>query len=199
MLNEKNIPYDITYIDLRNKPDWFLDMSPAGKVPVVQLPDGDVLFESAVINEYLDEVHEPHLMPTAPLARAKTRMWIEFTSYLFGDVYRLYTAVDKETAEKQAEAARARLEKMMAAFTGPFFEGDQFGLIDAAVCPAVMRLDWVAQIAPELDVFQQNAQLAQWRESLLARPSVQNSVLPDIFDIFVESLRSNDRWLATQL
>ena len=199
MLNEKNVQHEITYIDLRNKPDWFLEMSPAGKVPVIQTPNEDVLFESAVINEYLDEVHEPHFMPEGALERAQTRMWIEFTGYLFGDVYRLYTADDAESAQKYVDSARERLEKMLEAYEGPFFDGEQFGLVDAAVCPAIMRLDWVARISSELDVFTGNPQLEQWRTTLMEYDSVKNSVLPDIFDIFVESLQKSERWLATQL
>ena len=53
-LEEKGVKYNIKYIELENKPDWFLAISPFGKVPVLQVND-KVLFESAVINEYLDE------------------------------------------------------------------------------------------------------------------------------------------------
>lgn len=199
VLNEKQIPYDITYIDLRNKPDWFLEMSPAGKVPVIQTPDEEVLFESAVINEYLDEVHEPHFMPDNPLERAHTRMWVEFTSYLFGDVYRLHTAEDEGAARNHAAAAKTRLEKMIDAWVGPLFVGEQFSLVDAAVAPAIMRLDWVAQLEPSLNVFAGNEDLITWRNALLERDSVKNSVLPDIFEIFVGSLKGTDHYLATKL
>ena len=54
MLSEKNIPFQVTEIDLKNKPDWFLEVSPYGKVPVLD-HDGELVYESAVINEYLDE------------------------------------------------------------------------------------------------------------------------------------------------
>lgn len=199
VLNEKQVSYDITYIDLRNKPDWFLEMSPTGKVPVLQTPDEEVLFESAVINEYLDEVHEPHFMPENPLERARSRMWVEFTSYLFGDVYRLYTAADEGSARNHAAAAKTRLEKMAAAWVGPLFRGEQFSLVDAAVAPAIMRLDWVAQLDPSLDVFAGNDDLIAWRDSLLTRDSVKDSVLPNIFEIFVDSMKGTDRYLTTKL
>jgi glutathione S-transferase len=52
---EKNIPHDRTYIDLANKPEWFLTISPLGKVPLLKVA-GEILFESAVICEYLDEI-----------------------------------------------------------------------------------------------------------------------------------------------
>lgn len=90
VLNEKDVPYEIDYIDLGNKPDWFLAISPTGKVPVVQTPDGVNLFESAVINEYLDEMHEPRLLPAAPLDRAQDRMWRDFMADLYGPTFMLY-------------------------------------------------------------------------------------------------------------
>ena len=60
-LEYKRVPYEIEFIDLNDKPKWFLEISPTGKVPVLVVRDGDreiVLFESAVINEYLDEITE---------------------------------------------------------------------------------------------------------------------------------------------
>src|SRR5918992_3647184 len=68
-LNEKGVPFERIDIDLANKPDWFLKLSPLGKVPVLVVEqDGreQVLFESAVIAEYLDETLAPRLHPTNP-------------------------------------------------------------------------------------------------------------------------------------
>ncbi len=79
VLAEKNVPFERVDIDLANKPDWFLKLSPLGKVPVLQADD-NVLFESQVIAEYLDEVTQGSLHPTDPLQKAKHRAWIEFAS-----------------------------------------------------------------------------------------------------------------------
>ena len=77
-LKHKTIDFDITYIDLADPPDWFLEISPLGKVPVLKVDD-EILFESAVINEYLDEITGGELQPKEPLARAKNRAWITST------------------------------------------------------------------------------------------------------------------------
>ena len=53
-LSEKGVNFERTYIDLANKPDWFLAISPLGKTPVL-LADDVPIFESAVILEYLEE------------------------------------------------------------------------------------------------------------------------------------------------
>ena len=77
LLRAKDVEFDVTYINLREKPDWFLEISPHGKVPVLKVGD-EVLFESNAIAEYLDEVFEPRLHPADPVKRAKNRAWTDF-------------------------------------------------------------------------------------------------------------------------
>jgi glutathione S-transferase len=199
VLNEKNVPYDIQYIDLRNKPDWFLAMSPTGKVPVVQTPEGVNLFESAVINEYLDEVHKPHLLPAEPLAKAQDRMWRDFMADLYTPTFMLYFTRDADEAEKQLMILRSKLPRVEAELAGPYFFGDRFSMVDVAAAPALMRLTWIEHIAPDYSAFLDFSKLAAWRDALLDRPSVRNSVLPEIEEIFLNSLRKRDGWLARRL
>jgi len=68
-LLEKDIPHRRTYIDLSNKPDWFRQISPLGKVPLLRVGD-EVLFESAVICEYLDEATPVALLVSLTLRRS---------------------------------------------------------------------------------------------------------------------------------
>ena len=76
VLHEKGIDFEASEVDFRNKGDEFLEASPTGKVPVVVV-DGDSLYESNIVNQYLDEVHEePRLMPGDPKARAYARIWM---------------------------------------------------------------------------------------------------------------------------
>ena len=68
-LTEKGVAFERIDIDLANKPDWFLKISPLGKTPVLQV--GDIaIFESAVILEYLEET-QPR--PLHPAQRADPR------------------------------------------------------------------------------------------------------------------------------
>lgn len=81
VLKEKNLPYQRITLDLRKleqKKSEFLRLNPYGKVPV--LVDGDrVLFESCIINEYLDEVYpDPPLMPKDPYLRARGRIIVDY-------------------------------------------------------------------------------------------------------------------------
>lgn len=196
VLNEKQVPYEITYIDLSNKPDWFLALSPTGKVPVVQTPAGATLFESGVINEYLDEVHPPHLLPADPLAKAQDRMWQEFITGLYGDVFRLYTAREKAAVDAERQNARTRLERLEEEVTGPLFHGERFSLVDATAASPFMRFDWVRRVASDVDPFAGLPRVSAWRDALLARASVRQAVLPEIFDLFQASLERNQSWIG---
>ena len=69
VLRAKAVKFDVTYINLREKPDWFLKISPHGKVPVLNV-DGEPLYESNAIAEYLDETLEPRLHPADPIKRS---------------------------------------------------------------------------------------------------------------------------------
>src|SRR5437660_6649991 len=92
-LSEKGVAFERIDIDLANKPDWFLAISPLGKTPVLKA--GDVaIFESAVILEYLEETQPLPLHPPDPLRRAEHRSWIEFGSATLNDIAGLYSAPD---------------------------------------------------------------------------------------------------------
>lgn len=83
VLKNKKVDFDITFIDLNNPPDWFKALSPLGQVPVLKVGNDDVLFESSVIQEYVDEITPPTLMPTDSLLKAKNRSWIAFAGGAF--------------------------------------------------------------------------------------------------------------------
>lgn len=102
-LLEKEIPHQRTYIDLSNKPDWFRQISPLGKVPLLKVGD-EVLFESAVICEYLDEITPGSLHPTDPLAKAKHRAWIEFGSSILNTIAGFYNAATEEAFEQDRKS-----------------------------------------------------------------------------------------------
>src|SRR2546423_129287 len=88
-LSEKGVPFERIDIDLANKPDWFLRISPLGKTPVL-LVDATTIFESAVILEYLEETQPSPLHPRDPLQRAEHRGWIEFGWVVLNDIAGLY-------------------------------------------------------------------------------------------------------------
>src|ERR1700682_2342672 len=95
-LAEKGVAFERIDIDLANKPDWFLAISPLGKTPVLQVGDA-AIFEWAVILEYLEETQTNPLHPADPLKRAEHRGWIEFGSTVLNDIAGVYSAPDAAT------------------------------------------------------------------------------------------------------
>src|SRR5260370_6869549 len=90
-LTEKGVAFERIDIDLANKPDWFLTISPLGKTPVLGVGD-TAIFESAVILEYLEETQPKPLHPADALASAAHRAWIEFGSPVLPDIAGFYSA-----------------------------------------------------------------------------------------------------------
>ena len=189
VLLEKAAPHEVTFIDLDQKPDWFLAVSPMGRVPVLQV-DGAPVFESMIINELLDElVPEPRLLPAEPLARATARGWIVFANdALFPASYRagLALAGGDQAAARQPltdlAAALDTLEARLAGGTGPFFSGPAVSLVDAAYAPFFRR--WRAAERwghAEARLLEPRPAVSAWAAAVLDRPSVR-TVEPADFD-----------------
>ena len=75
MLEARKIPYQVDYISLADKPQWFLEISPTGQVPVLITEQGEPIFESDAIAEYIDEIAPPLEADLTPIARARNRAW----------------------------------------------------------------------------------------------------------------------------
>src|SRR5436189_5923353 len=75
-LTEKRVVFERIDIDLVNKPDWFLAISPLGKTPVLQVGDVPIV-DSAVILESLEETQPKRLHPADPVRRAEHRARID--------------------------------------------------------------------------------------------------------------------------
>lgn len=193
----KEIDYSITYIDLANKPDWFLKISPFGKVPLLKT-DGEVLFESAIINEYLDEITPPSIHPAEPLKKAKSRAWIEFSSGLYVVLYHLLAAKDKESAdkcEKDLAGMMRKLEDILG--KGPYFNGDNFTLADTAYAPFFMRL-FIIEKRGGASILKDLPKAAAYGNALMELPAVKDSVVPDFEELFVSYLKNKESYLSSE-
>jgi glutathione S-transferase len=181
VLLEKRVPHEIEFIDLANKPAWFLAVSPMGRVPVL-LVDGRPVFESSIINELIEELNpDPPLFPAEPLARAEARSWIAFANdAVMPASYRTTLALaggasGDDLARLVGEVADTlgKLEAQLAKRGGPYFLGREFSLVDAAYAPFFRRWriaeGWGGARARLLERF---PKVSAWADALLARPSV---------------------------
>jgi len=197
-LRSKNIEFDITYIDLADPPDWFLDISPLGKVPVLKVDD-DILFESAVINEYLDEITGGELQPSEPLARAKNRAWIEFASNMLGNLYMMKMSKDEETFDKyrdQLVSQFYRVEKHLG--DGPWFNGGKFSLADTAFAPLFKQNSVADNKLSVIDPVKM-PRVDAWSQRLLALPEVKNSVVDEFESLYLAAMEKNESFSLRQL
>jgi len=183
-LLKKGVEFKITYVDLANKPDWFLAISPLGKVPVLKYED-EVLFESAVINEFLDEITPPCIMPTSALQKAKDRAWIEFSSQIIMDQYRLSVAKSEAEFDAQKLAFQAKLKQLEQVVEGEYFNGEGFSLVDAAIAPVMTRIATFKKYY-QFDFLQDTPKLAALSGRLIAADYVKKSVVED-FDILYQA------------
>ncbi len=199
VLAHKRIEYDIQYIDLADPPAWFLSLSPLKKVPVLALGE-QVIFESTVISEFLDEAYPERLHPEDVFLRAMNRSWINFGNECMPDVVQLM--VSKSEAEFHAARDALwskfdRLENVVRAT--PFFNGADFSLVDSAYAPMFQRLDYLDALCPGVYHAWRHSKIVEWKNQLLAQDSVRQSTVPNLQGLFHEFVHKKQGYLARPL
>ncbi|MFN6516846.1 MAG: glutathione S-transferase family protein [Nostoc sp. CreGUA01] len=179
VLQEKGIDFDLIEIDLENPPEGFRKISPYGKVPAIT-HNNERVWESAIINEYLDEVFpNPPLLPSDPIARAQARIWIDFANTRF--VYAFYNLLRNSDIQKQEEAKQELYKHLefienegLGKLSGesPYWFGESISLVDLTYFPWFER--WAA--LKEYRGFAlptEFTRLLQWKHTLKERDSVK--------------------------
>jgi glutathione S-transferase len=190
MLIEKGVDYALTEVDLYNKPDWWKELSPLGKVPLIR-HNGDIVYESRIINEYLEEV-----LPAVPMLPADP-IWIDYCDSYFLPVLHKLIA-DRRDEDKQKENRATLREKFLfleneglrKLGNGPFFMGEQLTLVDLQFMPFIERFPcyqelWGASIPQEC------SHLHSWIETMQARESHQKTL--NTFEFHMERYSKYDQ------
>lgn len=191
LLRAKDVEFDVTYVNLRDKPDWFLEISPHGKVPVLKVGD-EILFESNAIAEFLDEMVAPRLHPQDPIARANNRAWTDFTGDFATALSKIHYAKTREDMDEAVAAAPAVLAKVEAALAGrgnngPFFNGPDLSLVDAAYAPFLQRYLLIDE-GLKNDVLKDFPLIRAWAETLMADKRVTGAVPGNFEEEFIGNL-----------
>jgi len=199
VLKHKNIDFDVTYIDLNDKPDWFDKISPLGQVPVLKVGEDDVLFESSVIQEYVDEITPPSLQPADLLVKAKNRAWINFGSDILFAMHGMVMTKDEAVFNEKQSVILKKLGQIEAVHSGgAYFNGREFNMIDAAFAPMLMRLCFIKTLTGT-DLLADCPKLQQWTEILLEMPAVQQSVVEDLMMMYKGMIKHMDGVLTSKL
>ena len=194
-LEEKKLEYEIEFIDLDMPPDWFFDISPLEKVPVL-LVDDQPLFESMVICEFIDNISGDDLYPKDPFTRARQRAWIALGETILGTVYKLLNARAEMDFKRARTAIIDRLDLLEEEMTeGCFFAGDRFGMVDVAYAPLFRYLAGIATNA-DIDFYEDTPTVRSWSEHLLAYPAVIASVPEGYEGMLKDYLKRPDTMLG---
>ncbi|MEM7250104.1 MAG: glutathione S-transferase family protein [Pseudomonadota bacterium] len=186
LLEAKGADYEIEYIDLGNKPQWFLEVSPNRQVPILMRDDGRVLFESDAIVEYLDETIGTPTLSADPADRAQDRAW----SYLGSKHYLVQCSSqrssDAETlAERRGKLAKAfsNISGRVAQTNGPFAHGDHMGAIDIAWLPILHRAAVIEEWSG-VNYFEDHPTLEAWQAAVMGTGIPDKSVPEDFIERF---------------
>ena len=184
LLEAKEVPYDIEYISLDNKPDWFLEASPHGQVPILWTDDGRVLFESDAIVEYVEEVTPSPLFPNDPVARAQDRAWAYLASKNYLVQCSAQRSPDAGTLDERAGKFTKAFERIglrlgKCAFAG----GDSIGMVDIAWIPLLHRAA-IVEAHSGYDFLEGFPRVKAWQQSLLETGLADRSVADDFEEVF---------------
>ncbi|KPI97297.1 PREDICTED: pyrimidodiazepine synthase-like [Papilio xuthus] len=193
VLNAKKIPYDHVFINLDQKPEWIFNFSPKGTVPALEYEQGKGIFDSNIINYYLDEKYpEVPLQPTDPLRKAQDKMLVE---QLTGAQSAYYTAAFNspaltpsmvETYHKGLEVLQKELEVRKT----KFLHGDEPGLVDYTIWPFLERFQALPLLGKEefaIDKTKYDA-LTKYIEEMKNVPAVKSYCLaPETHAKYIES------------
>ena len=198
LLEAKKIPYEPEYISLRDKPQWFLDISPTGQVPVLITDSGTALFESDAIMEYLDDIHAPLEAGLTPEQRAFDRAW----SYQATKHYLVQCSAMRSANE---EALTERAEKLGKAFAkaekelekGPYFKGDTLSNVDIAWLPLLHRAA-IIETHTGFNFISGYPKVRKWQAETLQTGLPAKSVSEDFEAAFTRFYLSDETFLGRE-
>lgn len=197
LLEAKSLPYEIEYISLSEKPQWFLDISPNGQVPVLITDRGHALFESDAIVEYLEEAYPPLQPGLSPESKATNRAWSTLASKNYLVQCSAQRSPDRTTLQKRSaklEAAFDRIERQLD--DTPYFDGGTIGMVDIAWLPLLHRAA-IVENHSGYDFLRGRPRLKRWQQQLLSDDLADRSVARDFAEAFTGFYLSDQTYLGS--
>ncbi len=196
LMEAKNIPYEIEFISLADKPQWFLDISPNGQVPVVTTESGTTLFESDAIIEYLEEAYPPLQNGLSPEQKALNRAW----SYLASKNYLVQCSAQRSADAKTLAERTAKLgeafDKVEKQLTGSlYFNGNELSGVDIAWLPLLDRAHIIEE-STGYDFIGARPKVKAWQQHLRTTGLSEKSVAADFETAFKDFYLSDKTYLG---
>ncbi len=196
LLEAKNIAYEIEYISLADKPQWFLDISPTGQVPVLVTEAGTALFESDAIIEYITEVYGALEDDVTFEQRALDRGWsYQASKHYLTQCGAMRSESQEILIEKSAilNQAFSRAEKQIE--NGPLFKGNDLSLVDIAWLPLLHRA-FIIKKHTGYDFLKDYPKLQHWQSALMKTGLGEKSVADDFEEAFTNFYLSKQTFLG---
>uniref|UniRef100_A0A667Y862 Glutathione S-transferase omega n=1 Tax=Myripristis murdjan TaxID=586833 RepID=A0A667Y862_9TELE len=174
VLNAKGIKYDTININLKDKPDWYFEKNPLGLVPALETTAGQLIYESPITCEYLDEVYsEKKLLPSDPFEKAQQKMMLEQFSKITPYFYKIPTGKrngeDVSGLVAELKQKFSNLNEDLVNKKTKYFAGDSITMIDYMMWPWFERLE-IFELQHCLD---ETPELKKWTERMLEDPTVK--------------------------
>eukprot|EP01064_Diplonema_japonicum_P033463 TRINITY_DN65_c2_g1_i12.p1 TRINITY_DN65_c2_g1~~TRINITY_DN65_c2_g1_i12.p1 ORF type:complete len:249 (+),score=97.05 TRINITY_DN65_c2_g1_i12:67-813(+) len=184
LLEAKKTPYVVEYINLKEKPQWFLDISPNGQVPLLVTEKEEVLFESEAIAEYIEEAY-PALQPDLSLVqRAQNRAWGYLGSKNYMPQCGAQSSSDGETLRERTmkiATAFAKVEKVLGG--AEFFNSDTVSTVDMTWLPLLHRTQIIKE-KTGYDFAHGYPKVQNWRAALMKTGLCEKSISEDFMTPF---------------
>ncbi len=174
VLYEKGMDFQVIDVDMYNKPEDLAVMNPYNRLPVLVERDL-VLYESNIINEYIDErFPHPQLMPADPVMRARARLMLfNMEVELFSQIEALESGKEKQV-DRAKQQVQDRLVELAPVFTKTkYMLGDDFTMLDVAIAPLLWRLDHFG-----IRLGKPAAALMKYAERIFSRPAFIEALTP---------------------
>ena len=190
-LNEKAIDFESIWLDPHaDLPEWFKEWSPLGKVPVMKVTTGEVLFESMAIVEYIEELHKvPSIYAKLPAKRAIQRAWAGVAGDLYGPQYMCMGAKSAEEVTKYYDVMKCTLKVLEEKCGRAYFSGESMTAVDVVLAPMFIRFDVMLSLGAE-DILADFPKLQTLSNKLLTHHAVLQIVAGDWTERFIEIQKS---------
>ena len=192
ILEEKDVPYKVTYVEEENRPDWLWEISPQGKVPILKIGNSDFLLESLIIVDYLDDTFGPSLRPASPLIRAKNRLLVEQATPVLGALRKFLAETAPQATIEKKEILLQQLKNIESSLTklAPFVNGTVCQMVDLLLSPTLVRL-FFAQKHFSPDLLVPVPRLQALTKTMATHPSVINGLVENFETLWLEAVEKS--------
>ncbi|CAH1124876.1 unnamed protein product [Ceutorhynchus assimilis] len=195
VLDAKKIAYDVVNINLYSKPDWYYDISPLGKIPALELEQGDVLYESLIIADYLDEKYRAHhLHNPDPLQKAKDRLLIEEFNRVVNAMTKILTSIGRVNLDDDQVIANGltNFERELHNRGTAYFGGTKPGMLDLMIWPWCERAE-ILKIFGNSNLLKKDKyrNLLEWCKRMTEESTIKRSMMESATHIkYLQSYRA---------